>query len=144
MGVTENGGVNRSMPASTVIPVLGYRDVREAVAWLCRAFGFVERLRIADHRAQLAVGDGSLVVAGLSGGAEAAGAPGSSVMVRVRGIDAHFDRAAAAGAKVLSPPTDYSYGERQYTVADPGGHVWTFSESIADVDPSAWGGELLV
>jgi uncharacterized glyoxalase superfamily protein PhnB len=131
------------MPSSTVIPVLGYRDVREAVTWLCRAFGFVERLRIGDHRAQLVVGDGSVVVTGLPGGGEAAGPPGSSVMVRVTGIDAHFERAAEAGAKVLSPPADYRYGERQYTVADPGGQVWTFSESVADIDPSDWGGELL-
>jgi uncharacterized glyoxalase superfamily protein PhnB len=40
------------------------------------------------------------------------------------------------------PPVDYPYGERQYSAVDPGGHVWTFSESIADVDPASWGGEL--
>ena len=31
---------NRSMPAPTVVPVLIYPDVREAVAWLSAAFGF--------------------------------------------------------------------------------------------------------
>jgi hypothetical protein len=36
---------NRSMPASTVIPVLGYDDVGEAIEWLCEAFGFTERWR---------------------------------------------------------------------------------------------------
>jgi len=25
---------------------------------------------------------------------------------------------------------------------DPGGHRWTFSQSIADVDPADWGGTL--
>src|ERR1700729_193043 len=50
---------NRSVPAATVIPVLIYPDVREAVDWLCAAFGFVERLRIGeDHRSQLKVGGG--------------------------------------------------------------------------------------
>lgn len=45
--------VNRSVPAATVIPVLIYPDVREAVAWLTAAFGFVERLRIGEnHRSQ--------------------------------------------------------------------------------------------
>ena len=39
------------------------------------------------------------------------------------------------------PPTDFPYGERQYSVEDPGGHRWTFSQSIADVDPRTWGGE---
>jgi uncharacterized glyoxalase superfamily protein PhnB len=39
-------------------------------------------------------------------------------------------------------PTDFEYGERQYTAADPAGHQWTFSETLADVDPASWGGEL--
>jgi hypothetical protein len=43
----------------------------------------------------------------------------------------------------VSPPTDYRYGERQYTAKDVGGHRWTFSQSIADVDPADWGGELV-
>lgn len=38
---------NRSVPSSTVIPVLAYDDVAQASDWLCRAFGFKERLRIA-------------------------------------------------------------------------------------------------
>lgn len=32
------------------------------------------------------------------------------------------------------------FGERQYGVRDPWGHVWTFSESVADVAPEEWGG----
>jgi hypothetical protein len=40
---------NRSVPAATVIPVLIYPDVREAVAWLSAAFGFVERVRIGEN-----------------------------------------------------------------------------------------------
>ena len=126
---------NRSMPASTVIPVLIYSDVAAAATWLCGAFGFRVRLRIADHRIQLVVGDGHVVVA-----AGAAAPLGHSVMVRVPDLAAHHDRACAGGARVLSPPTEYPYGERQYTVQDPYGHVWTFSESVADVDPAAWGG----
>jgi uncharacterized glyoxalase superfamily protein PhnB len=127
---------NRSMPASTVIPVLAYPDVRQAAEWLCRVFGFAERLRIGEHRCQLVFGDGGVVVA-------AGNPPGpSSVMVRVDDADAHHQRAVAAGAKVFGPPIDYPYGERQYTAEDPAGHRWTFSQSIADVDPASWGGEL--
>ena len=44
---------NRSVPSADVIPVLAYPDVPVAAEWLCRAFGFRERLRIGDHRAQL-------------------------------------------------------------------------------------------
>jgi hypothetical protein len=51
------------MPGSTVIPVLIYPDVREAVGWLCAAFGFIERLRAGEnHRSQLTVGEGALIV----------------------------------------------------------------------------------
>jgi uncharacterized glyoxalase superfamily protein PhnB len=48
-----------------------------------------------------------------------------------------------AEQKILSPPADYPYGERQYSVEDLGGRRWTFSQSIADSDPASWGGELL-
>lgn len=69
---------------SVVLPEFAYADVSAAAAWLCDAFGFAVRLRIADH----------------------------------------------------------PYGERQYTVQDLGGHAWTFSQTLADVDPASWGGEL--
>jgi uncharacterized glyoxalase superfamily protein PhnB len=60
---------NRSIPTSTVIPVLIYPDVREAVAWLSAAFGFVERVRIGEkHRAQLKFGDGAIIVGDHSDG----------------------------------------------------------------------------
>jgi hypothetical protein len=37
-------------------------------------------------------------------------------------------------------PTDFEYGERQYTAEDLAGHQWTFSETLADVAPEEWGG----
>jgi uncharacterized glyoxalase superfamily protein PhnB len=126
---------NRSVPTSTVIPVLAYDDVAKASDWLCRAFGFKERLRIGDHRAQLVFGDGAVI---LIRGTDARGA----VLVRVADADSHHARAKKSGARILEPPTDFPYGERQYNAEDLGGHVWTFSESIADVDPASWGGLL--
>ncbi|MCI0665971.1 MAG: VOC family protein [Acidobacteria bacterium] len=141
--------MNRSMPHSVVIPVLAYPDVREAVEWLCHSFGFVERLRIGDHRSQLSFGEGSVIVTGSASTSEAidsyslpAGGPGHSVMVRVVDVDSHYEHAKQFGARIISSPTDYPYGERQYTVEDLGGHRWTFSETVADVDPSVWGGTL--
>ena len=131
---------NRSMPACTVIPELPYPDVRQAAAWLTRALGFRERLRIGGHRIQMQAGDGAIVVVE-GGGHEPASR--HAVMLRVADVDAQFERARAAGATVLRPPATYPYGERQCTVADPGGHVWTLSQSVADVDPADWGGELV-
>ena len=132
---------NRSMPTATIIPVLGYDDVAGAVSWLCTAFGFVERLRIGDHRAQLTYGPGAVVVTGRGGGAPAVG--DHSIMVRVADAEAHCARAAASGARIVQPPTDFPYGERQYTALDVGGHAWTFSQTVMDIDPAAWGGRLL-
>ena len=128
---------NRSMPTSTVIPELPYLDVREAVDWLCKTFGFSERLQIGNHRAQLVFGDGSLVVT-QSNETNAS----FSIMVRVEDVDSHHEQTKQSGAKIVSPPADYPYGERQYVVEDIGGHRWTFSQTIADIDPGSWGGTL--
>ena len=62
--------------------------------------------------------------------------------MRVADADRHHEQAKRSGAKILQPPTDHPYGERQYSAEDLGGHVWTFSQSIADVDPASWGGTL--
>jgi uncharacterized glyoxalase superfamily protein PhnB len=134
---------NRSIPAPTVIPVLIYPDVREAVAWLCAAFGFVERVRIGEnHRAQLRFGDGAVIVGDVRHDRRPP-RPGEvthSVTVRVENVRDHCERARGLGARVLMEPTDFEYGERQYTAEDPAGHQWTFSETLADVAPETWGG----
>src|SRR5579871_5816629 len=95
---------NRSIPPSTVIPVLIYPDVREAVAWLSAAFGFVERVRIGEnHRAQLKVGDGAVIVADVRGDRRPP-RPGEvthSVTVRVEDARARCERARENGARIL-------------------------------------------
>jgi uncharacterized glyoxalase superfamily protein PhnB len=93
-------------------------------------------LRIGDHRAQLVYGDGAVILT--SRGAQGHGA----VLMRVADADRHHEHAKRNGAKILNPPADQPYGERQYSAEDIGGHVWTFSQSIADVDPATWGGTL--
>jgi uncharacterized glyoxalase superfamily protein PhnB len=126
------------MPPCTVIPELAYDDVGEAIDWLCKKFGFTERWRVGDHRAQLAFGDGAIVVAEQRTSNVLPGP--QSVMVRVDDAARHHDRARTRGARILRPPQDFPYGERQYSAEDLGGHRWTFSESIADVVPEQWGG----
>ena len=137
---------NRSIPASTVIPVLVYPDVRAAVAWLSGAFGFVERVQIGEnHRSQLQVGDGAVIVADVHRDRRPP-RPGEvthSVMVRVDDVVAHCERARSHGARILMEPVDFEYGERQYTAEDPAGHQWTFSETREDVAPETWGGILV-
>jgi uncharacterized glyoxalase superfamily protein PhnB len=136
---------NRSIPNATVVPVLIYPEVREAVAWLTAAFGFAERLQIGDnHRSQLSVGDGAVILGDVRGNRRPPRADEvtQSVMVRVEDAHAHCERARAHGARIIEEPTDHVYGERQYTAEDHAGHQWTFSQTLADVDPADWGGIL--
>jgi uncharacterized glyoxalase superfamily protein PhnB len=132
---------NRSIQRATVIPVLAYPDVNQAANWLCAAFGFSVRLRIGTHRVQLNVGDGAVTLRELREN-EASGALGAghSVTIRVENVDAHCERAKNAGARITQEPVTQMYGERQYNVEDFAGHSWTFSQSMADVDPKEWGG----
>ena len=137
---------NRSIPSAVVIPVLVYPDVREAVAWLSAAFGFVERLQIGEnHRSQLSFGDGAIIVGDVRFDRRPPreGEVTHSITVRVDDVNAHCACAREHGAHILMEPTDFEYGERQYSAADPAGHQWTFSETLDDVDPATWGGTLL-
>jgi uncharacterized glyoxalase superfamily protein PhnB len=129
---------NRSMPRSTVIPEIPYPDVVAAIRWLCDAFGFTLRIGMGSHRAQLNVGDGAVV---LTEQLSAAGDHARvSLMVRVDDVDRHCERAKKFGARILREPANFPYGERQYNTEDFAGHHWTFSQSIADIDPREWGG----
>jgi uncharacterized glyoxalase superfamily protein PhnB len=132
---------NLSMPAAAIIPVLEYPDVPAAVKWLEEAFGFQVRLRIGDHRAQLELNGGAIVVSETRS-PEARFGGGHSVMVRVDSVDAHLARARRHGARIVQEPRDFPYGERQYACLDPAGHLWKFSETIANVAPADWGSEL--
>jgi uncharacterized glyoxalase superfamily protein PhnB len=137
--------LNRSCPPAPVIPVLIYPDVRAAVAWLEKAFGFAERVKIGeDHRSQMSAGDGGAVIIGDVRADRQPPRPGESchsVMVRVQDARAHLERARQAGARILMEVTDFPYGERQYTAEDLAGHHWTFTQTITDTAPEQWGGE---
>jgi len=136
---------NRSAPEATITPVLVYADVASAVEWLCRVFGFTERLRftrdgIVGH-AQLSFAEGSIML-GRQGGsflAPSSGQVSQYVLVSVENVDEHFARATEHRARIIQPPANMPFGERHYTVEDPGGHRWTFSQHIADVAPEEWG-----
>lgn len=138
--------VNRSAPRAAVVPVLVYDDVAKAIDWLCGTFGFRERLRAgapggAVSHAQLDIGD-CAVMLGRQGGEfrpPRANETTQYVVVHIDDVDAHYERARERGARILKPPADMPFGERQYTAQDPEGHRWTFSQSIADVPPEAWG-----
>jgi uncharacterized glyoxalase superfamily protein PhnB len=136
---------NRSLPKTTVIPVLVYPDVRAAVTWLTTAFGFAERVRIGEaHRSQMRIGDdGSVIVADVRGEQQPPqpGVVTHVIKVRVPDVAAQFERARACGARVLEEPTEQEYGELECTVEDLAGHRWQFTQTVRDVAPEEWGGE---
>ena len=138
--------VNRSAPKATVVPILVYEDVGRAIEWLCDVFGFTERLRAGAPggsvaHAQLDVAE-CTVMLGRQGAEYRPPRPNEVsqyVTVHVDDVDRHFEHARRRGARIVKAPANMPFGERQYTAEDIGGHRWTFSQSVADVEPEAWG-----
>jgi uncharacterized glyoxalase superfamily protein PhnB len=114
-------------------PYLSYRDAASALRFLEEAFGFTTTVRwdapddTVQH-AEATFGDGALMM----GTAEHQSGPlegtsvGQGVYVYVEDIDAHSERAQAAGARVVYPPEDTEWGTRRYRVLDPEGYEWSF------------------
>jgi len=127
---------NRSVPPCPVIPVLRYPDPGIAAAWLETAFGFIVRMRIANHRIQMRAGEGCITIT------EGNVIPNHScdIQVRIENVVEHCERARSAGARILTEPVEHNYGERQYNAEDFYGHRWDFTETIADIEPESWGG----
>lgn len=126
------------------IPSLIYKDGHAALKWLQNAFGFEASEVLTDKdgkiaHAEMSHGDGVIMVG--SEWIDWARSPASldgkntqRVHVRIeRDIDAHCERARAAGATIAMEPADQFYGERSYMAVDPEGHHWTFSQTVRQV-----------
>lgn len=132
---------------SAVVPALSYDDPRAAIAFLEAAFGFEVSLLVTDSddrigHAELTWGNGRIML-GQAGWANWAkspktvgGANTQSVHVAVSDIDAHCQRARAAGAEIIAEPADQFYGDRTYRARDPEGHVWNFGQRMREVSPA--------
>jgi uncharacterized glyoxalase superfamily protein PhnB len=130
-----------------ITPYLLYEDVAGALEWLERAFGFKETLRFSGeegyvNHAEAWLGDAQIYL----------GDPGEQyknprrlgqetvgLYVLVDDVDAHYERARAAGAEIVEEPTDQEYGDRRYTAVDPEGHHWFFAQPLRHADPQEWG-----
>jgi uncharacterized glyoxalase superfamily protein PhnB len=123
-----------------------YDDVRGAVAWLCRTFGFEEAWTLDGPSDTLLMaslttpGGGSVMVSGApDAGAALSPNPYYSVTVLVPDVDAHAERARAAGAQLVTEPTSQPWGYRDYEVLDVAGRQWNFSQVLHDAQPEDWG-----
>jgi uncharacterized glyoxalase superfamily protein PhnB len=125
--------VNRSVSRAQVIPVLTTSSRRASGSAACSVSK--NRLRIGNHRVQLVFGDGAVILtAGRTKRQVASNPVTHHVHVRVDDAHRHHEQAKRSDARIRQPPTDYPYGERQYSALDLAGHHWTFLQSIADVD----------
>lgn len=120
----------------SIFPILRYDDARGAIRWLCDAFGFVEAFSVPPagpfvRHAQLRLGTNIVMVGSVRpddglrspGGGEAT----QGLCAHVADVDAHHERALAAGAHIASAPKDTDFGSREYHARDPEGHPWTFT-----------------
>jgi uncharacterized glyoxalase superfamily protein PhnB len=131
-----------------VIPMIAYENGPAAMDWLSRAFGFREKARMTTPDGRLSHGEmetgGGLVM--LATPSPDYHGPKrhreeceparrwsevpyiiDGVLVYVDDVTAHFERAKAAGATILSPPEEASEGKR-YRAEDLEGHRWMFMQ----------------
>jgi PhnB protein len=126
--------IARSEPATkaangarpNLYPALRFRDERGAMDWLERAFGFTRHAVYNDEdgnlvHAELKLGPGILMM-----GSPPEDKLGFSIYVYVDDLDAHYAKAKAAGAEIVRPLADTSYGSREYGARDLDGHLWYF------------------
>jgi uncharacterized glyoxalase superfamily protein PhnB len=125
-------------PDPQVVPYLLYEDAGAAMDWLIRVFGFAERLRDAQddgtvRHGELLPGQGGVIMLGSAGpgfrGPAKLGGVTQLQVITVTDLDSHRDRALAAGAAV-SEISIRAHQTRSYSVDDPEGHRWYFSEPL--------------
>lgn len=138
---------NRTVPSDTVLPHVHYRDLEKAIAWLTRAFGFVEHYRYGDpiSGAQLHVGNAWIMVRRVDPGTQTPRQLGygtQSLTIFIEDVEAHCARARSGGAAILEEPHETVYGEFQYAAEDLDGHRWLFSRHARDLSPTDWGATL--
>lgn len=122
----------------TLCPYIFYEDTAAALEWLASAFGFRERLRTTNSDGELAhaemqVNDAVVMMGSPPDYKNPAhvGQITVGMYVRVGDVDAHYQRAKAAGADIQTEPTNQDYGDRIYGVLDLEGHQWWFAQSVS-------------
>jgi PhnB protein len=126
-------------------PYLIVKDAARAIEFYKRAFGATELLRMAAPggkigHAEIKIGDSPIMLADEVPGMgalspESLGGTPVSILLYVEDVDAVFNQAIAAGAKVQRPVKDQFYGDRTGGVTDPFGHVWYVATHKEDVSP---------
>ena len=124
----------------TIFPVLRYNDARVAIQSLCATFGFSELFSVPEsgptvRHAQLRLGTNVVMLGSVRpddgmASPQVLGAATQALYVYVEDLDAHFERARSAGARIVSPPEATDFGSREYHALDVEGHLWTFGSFL--------------
>ena len=131
----------------SIYPYLLYHSCEDALEWLSRAFGFEEDLRYTGeagyvNHAEMHLRDAHIFMGNPGEGyrnPKEQGGETIGLYVYVDDVDAHFERARAAGAEILRPPENQEYGDRRYDAVDPEGHRWFFASHVRETEPEEWG-----
>jgi PhnB protein len=126
-----------------VIPSLAVDGAAKAIDFYRDVLGAKERMRMDTPdgkvgHAELQFGDSVVFVAdefpdmGFVGPAKIGGTP-VTLSLYVDDVDATFDRAVQAGAKVLRPLENQFYGDRNGQFEDPFGYWWSVATHVEDV-----------
>jgi uncharacterized glyoxalase superfamily protein PhnB len=126
--------------AQQITPYLLYEDGEAAIGFLSGAFGFREVDRTTGGagglHAELEVspGGGRIYLGQPPAGFENPAKVGrtSLLYILVEDVDAHYERAQAAGATIIEEPNDLPFGHRRYGCSDPQGHEWFFAQILGD------------
>jgi uncharacterized glyoxalase superfamily protein PhnB len=121
-----------------------YVDPKAALKWLEQAFGFELSMLIEDQEGHLAhsqmrFGDAVVMIgnewsADHKSPSSIGGKNTQTVHIQITAdIDAHCERARAAGAEIMTEPETQFYGDRTYRCRDPEGHIWTVSQTVQAV-----------
>jgi uncharacterized glyoxalase superfamily protein PhnB len=123
----------------SIHPTLLYRDAGAAIDFLERAYGF-ETLARHDNpdgtvaHSELRLGDDVIMVG--TGAQDLQDVPDDfraarvGVYLSVDDLDAHHERASAAGASITRELQDTDYGSREYSARDPEGLHWHFGTYV--------------
>jgi uncharacterized glyoxalase superfamily protein PhnB len=139
---------NRSVPTTTMLPHLVYRNVADACEWLTRVFGFSEYYRRGQPVSgiQMRLGDAYIMLTGPREGRSESPAKlgyGTQMLtIIVPDVEAHYAKTKREGATIWEELHETIYGERQYGVTDLEGHRWLFAQHARDVSPDSWGATL--
>jgi PhnB protein len=141
--VAEIGPIPEDYPRVT--PYLSVEGAAAAIDFYTEVFGarergerFVQSDGTIGH-AEIEIGDALIMLAdewaegGFYSPKRVGGTP-VTLHMYVEDVDATFEKALAAGAKVVRPVEDQFYGDRSGLLEDPFGHRWSVSSQVERVD----------